>query len=318
MKIGILEQGKRSRNENSLTTIEDIIEYALKADELGFSRFWLTEHHYSFVSHSYSNPDILISIIAGMTENISVGSAGVLVNLYPPLSVISNYKLMNNLFHDRIDLGLANSLTDIPYVNKMCNQETKDVHFSEIFKKNVTEMSALIHNEEKYFRDEGVVIPPFKGVKPNLWYLATSYKSSEFVIKNKLNLCRSIFHNRGQKLHNVNYDKDQLIKFKHDFKERNGFNPKISLSLAFYMSESLSQSRNVVDNMSVTEAGINQSPYVVIPTTPTHFYDLLYDYKDKFGIEEFILYDLGRDNQKKIENLQITSEMFNLKSVVMS
>ena len=63
MKIGILEQGKRSKNENSLTTVEDIIEYALQADELGFSRFWLTEHHYSFVSHSYTNPDILISII---------------------------------------------------------------------------------------------------------------------------------------------------------------------------------------------------------------------------------------------------------------
>ncbi len=318
MKIGVLEQGKRSQNTNSLLTIEDIIEYALEADKLGFSRFWLTEHHYSFITHSYANPDILISIIAGMTENINVGAAGVLVNLYAPFSVVSNYKLMNNLFHNRIDLGLANSLTDIPYVNSANDSRMNDDNFSQFFRKKVTEMSNLIHNEEKYLQEEGVVIPPYKGIKPNLWYLSTSYKSQEFIIKNKLNICRSIFHNRGQILDNLDYDRESLLELKNTFKELNGYFPQVSLSLAFYISESIAESKKMIDAMNASKSPGTQDPYIVIPTTPSHFYDLLHEYREQFGINEFILYDTGKDNSKKLENLEIISEMFNLTNVVVS
>jgi len=317
IKLGVLEQGKRPNNTNSLSTIEDIIEYALKTEEYGYSRFWLTEHHYSFPAHPYTNPDILISIIAGMTDRIKVGAAGVLVNLHSLLSIVSNYKLMNNLFHDRIDLGLANGLTDIDYINKILPIQPKFNNARESFLEMVRELSNLIHREDFYFQQKHVVIPPFKGIKPNLWYLSTSYKNTDFIIDNKLNLCRTIFHNYGQKLDKLDYAKEKLIEFKGRFNEKNGFLPEVSLAVAFYMSGSLQESkREIRDKME--DIALKSKSYVIIPTTPDHFQDLLLEYKEKFGMDEFILYDLADSNQGKIENLQILSEKLKLENLLIS
>ena len=303
----------RSGNLNSLSTIEDIIEYAIKSEEYGFSRFWMTEHHYSFPSHPYTNPDILISIIAGMTERISVGSAGVLVNLHSPLSTLTNYKLMNNLFGNRIDLGLANAITDLDFINDIIYPKNNLENKNKYFFKTVNTICDLVEKEEAYLENEGVVIPPYKGLKPNLWYLSMSYNNGDYVIDKKLNICRSIFHNRGQDLNNLDYDRDNLLEFKEKYYKANGYYPQVALSFGYYMSDSMKKSKQYLFDQNKAIAK-KDSAYIIMPTTPSHFYDLVIEYQQKFGIDEFILYDLGKDNQEKIENLAQISEMFKLQT----
>ncbi|MGB3342805.1 MAG: hypothetical protein WBA61_02735 [Aequorivita sp.] len=165
------------------------------------------------------------------------------------------------------------------------------------------------------FNDNGVFIPPFKGLKSKFWHLATSYKNTEFIIENQLNLCRSMFHNRGQNLENLDYDKNSLMKFKNKYNMVNGYFPEVNLSLAFYMSKSLNESEKYIHKLNKEHTGSNK-PYVVIPTCPNHFYDLIHEYQENFNIDEFILYDLGKDNAEKIQNVQIISELFHLKKTV--
>ncbi|MGB3342806.1 MAG: LLM class flavin-dependent oxidoreductase [Aequorivita sp.] len=151
VKLGLLEQGKTNENINSLKTIEHIIDYAIAAEKKGFSRFWLTEHHYSFPPHPYTNPDILISIIAGMTEKIKIGSAGVLINLHSPLSIVTNYKLLNNLFYDRIDLGLPYSLTDVDYINQLGTMDISGDNKALLYEERTRMIRNLMYNEEDNF-----------------------------------------------------------------------------------------------------------------------------------------------------------------------
>src|SRR5262249_10146774 len=58
-------------------------EVASLADRLGYSRYWMAEHHSSTVAHA--SPEILIPLVAGMTDRIRVGTAGVLLPYRSPL-----------------------------------------------------------------------------------------------------------------------------------------------------------------------------------------------------------------------------------------
>lgn len=79
---------------------------ARTADELGFRRFWVAEHH-NTTSVAATNPPVLIAMLAGATERISVGSGGVMLPNHSPLVVAEQFALLEAAFPGRIDLGLG-------------------------------------------------------------------------------------------------------------------------------------------------------------------------------------------------------------------
>lgn len=79
---------------------------AQAADRLGYSRFWISEHH-SFVGLGSSSPEILIAHIAAATEGIRVGAAGIMLPNHSPLKVAEWFKTLEMLHPGRIDLGLG-------------------------------------------------------------------------------------------------------------------------------------------------------------------------------------------------------------------
>ncbi len=82
------------------------IDLAKHLDGLGFTRYWLAEHH-SLPSVASSAPEILIGQIAAVTSNIRVGSGGVMLTNHAPLMVAERFKMLEGLFPGRIDLGLG-------------------------------------------------------------------------------------------------------------------------------------------------------------------------------------------------------------------
>src|SRR5699024_480456 len=84
----------------------DSLEYARKADELGFYRFWLAEHH-NMPGVASSATSILIGYIAGNTERIRVGSGGVMLPNHAPLIVAEQFGTLESLYPNRIDLGIG-------------------------------------------------------------------------------------------------------------------------------------------------------------------------------------------------------------------
>src|ERR1700724_1773653 len=86
--------------------LRNSIDLAKHADELGYSRYWLAEHH-NLSSVASPSPDIMIGQIAAVTENIRVGSGGVMLPNHAPLVVAERFKMLEALFPGRIDLGLG-------------------------------------------------------------------------------------------------------------------------------------------------------------------------------------------------------------------
>ncbi len=102
----ILELASVSAGSNPAETFKNSLNLAQKAEELGYTRFWLAEHH-NMVSIASSATAVLIGHIAGGTKKIRVGSGGIMLPNHSPLIVAEQFGTLGSLYPNRIDLGLG-------------------------------------------------------------------------------------------------------------------------------------------------------------------------------------------------------------------
>ena len=76
------------------------------ADELGFRRYWLAEHH-NMPAVAATNPPVLVAMVAAVTDRIRVGSGGVMLPNHAPLVVAEQFALLEAAHPGRIDLGIG-------------------------------------------------------------------------------------------------------------------------------------------------------------------------------------------------------------------
>jgi luciferase family oxidoreductase group 1 len=86
--------------------LRNTLDLARFADTLGFTRYWLAEHH-NLANIASSAPDIMIGQVAAITKNMRIGSGGVMLPNHAPLMVMERFKVLEALFPGRIDLGLG-------------------------------------------------------------------------------------------------------------------------------------------------------------------------------------------------------------------
>jgi luciferase family oxidoreductase group 1 len=104
--LSVLDLSPVTTATSGAQALRNSLDLARHADRLGFARYWVAEHH-NMPSIASSAPDIMIGQIAGVTENIRVGSGGVMLPNHAPLVVAERYKVLEGLFPGRIDLGLG-------------------------------------------------------------------------------------------------------------------------------------------------------------------------------------------------------------------
>lgn len=106
ISLSVLDQSPIRRGGTAAQAVRETIELARHCDALGFRRYWIAEHHNSGGLASAS-PEILIGQVAAATQNIRVGSGGVMLSHYSPLKVAEQFRMLEALFPGRIDLGLG-------------------------------------------------------------------------------------------------------------------------------------------------------------------------------------------------------------------
>jgi luciferase family oxidoreductase group 1 len=104
--LSILDLSPVAAGSSGAQSLRNSIELARFADRLGFTRYWVAEHH-NLPSIASSAPDIMIGQIAAATTRMRVGSGGVMLPNHAPLMVAERFKVLEALFPGRIDLGLG-------------------------------------------------------------------------------------------------------------------------------------------------------------------------------------------------------------------
>jgi luciferase family oxidoreductase group 1 len=87
-------------------TFRNSLHLAQQVEKLGYTRFWLSEHH-NMASVASSSPVVLIGYIAGGTTTLRVGSGGIMLPNHAPLVVAEQIGTLASLYPGRIDLGLG-------------------------------------------------------------------------------------------------------------------------------------------------------------------------------------------------------------------
>jgi luciferase family oxidoreductase group 1 len=104
--ISVLDLSPVAAGRSEADAARETVELAVAAERLGYSRFWLAEHHNGGMVAS-SAPEIMIAAIAARTERIRVGSGGMMLPNHTPLHVAEQFKVLEALHPGRIDLGIG-------------------------------------------------------------------------------------------------------------------------------------------------------------------------------------------------------------------
>ncbi len=144
---------------------------ARRAEELGYRRYWVAEHH-GMPGIASSAPAVLIAHLAAATSTIRVGSGGVMLPNHQPLVVAEQFGTLDALHPGRIDLGIGRAPGTDPRTAAALRRGT-DPLGAEDFPRQLAELAA-------YFRGEGpVTAVPAHGQRPALWLLGSSGYSAQ-------------------------------------------------------------------------------------------------------------------------------------------
>ncbi len=106
IRLSVLDQSTVVTGRSPDASIRESLGLAAHCDALGYSRYWLAEHHNS-ASIAGTAPEVLIGAIAATTPRIRVGSAGVMLPHYSSLKVAEQFRVLEAIAPGRIDLGLG-------------------------------------------------------------------------------------------------------------------------------------------------------------------------------------------------------------------
>ncbi|TFB21698.1 LLM class flavin-dependent oxidoreductase [Filobacillus milosensis] len=121
IELSVLDQSPILQGHNERDALAQTIDLAKHVDRLGYKRFWMSEHH-STKSLAGSAPEILVSSVAANTNQIRVGTGGVLLPHYSPYKVAETFRVLEGLYPDRIDLGIGRAPGGMPGVNYALNR----------------------------------------------------------------------------------------------------------------------------------------------------------------------------------------------------
>ena len=106
MKLSILDQAPITKGNKAVDALKNAEELAVLGDELGYHRMWMAEHH-GTTDYASSAPEITAAHLAAKTENIRIGTGGVMMMHYSPLKLAEVFKTLSAFSPGRIDFGVG-------------------------------------------------------------------------------------------------------------------------------------------------------------------------------------------------------------------
>jgi luciferase family oxidoreductase group 1 len=166
MKLSILDQSPVISGLGARRAIEETLALARRADELGYHRYWLAEHH-AIAALADPCPEILLARLGAETRRLRVGTGGVLLPYYSAFRTAETFRMLEALYPGRIDLGIGRA----PGGDARTAQAVGGGRFpdAERFPQQVWELTALLEGKHHPAR-----LQPEVDTVPEVWLLGSS------------------------------------------------------------------------------------------------------------------------------------------------
>ncbi|RFU66520.1 LLM class flavin-dependent oxidoreductase [Bacillus sp. V59.32b] len=176
MKLSILDQSPILSSATAGQALQESLKLAQIGEKLGYTRYWIAEHH-DLSGLACSTPEVMLGYIGANTEKIRIGSGAVLLPHYKPYKVAETFNMLATLFPGRIDLGIGRA----PGGSAEATMALSDNFLEGIRKMPETfkELLHFLHNDfpadHMFSKVSAAPRPP---VAPEPWLLGTSEKSA--------------------------------------------------------------------------------------------------------------------------------------------
>ncbi|MDQ6638453.1 MAG: LLM class flavin-dependent oxidoreductase, partial [Pseudomonadota bacterium] len=191
MKLSVLDQSVSLTGSSEDAAIRDTVSLAEHCDRLGYSRFWLSEHH-GLPTIVGSAPEILMAAIAARTTRIRIGSAGVMLPHYSALKVAEQFRVLEALAPGRIDLGVGRAPGSDMRTARALNPNAASA--AEDFPLQVRELQAWTSTP----RHAGITAHPLGPHAPEIWILGSSDYGAQLAAHFGLPYAFAYFFTDGQ------------------------------------------------------------------------------------------------------------------------
>lgn len=173
VELSVLDQSTAAAGAPEPQAIRDTVELARYCEDLGYRRFWVSEHH-NHPTILGTAPEIVMAAIAQVTSTIRIGSAGVMLPHYAPLKVAEQFRVLEALAPGRIDLGLGRAPGSDGKTAFALNPNANED--AEHFPANVRDLMAWVSGEPLLTGHpfNGLVAKPMGETAPEIWMLGTS------------------------------------------------------------------------------------------------------------------------------------------------
>jgi len=153
--------------------LNNAVDVARHVERLGFTRYWLAEHH-NMDGIASSATSVLIGHIAGKTARIRVGSGGVMLPNHPPLVIAEQFGTLASLYPGRIDLGLGRA-PGADHATMRALRRDRLMGDGEDFPEQVAELEMLLGPRRP---QQTLLAVPGEGTRVPIWLLGSSLFSA--------------------------------------------------------------------------------------------------------------------------------------------
>ncbi|WP_233268906.1 LLM class flavin-dependent oxidoreductase [Mucilaginibacter lacusdianchii] len=334
IRLSVLDQSPIRKGVTAEQAVRETVELAKLTDQLGYTRFWISEHH-NTGGLAGSTPEVLLAYLGSQTQNIRIGSGGIMLPNHSALKVAENFRMLEALFQGRVDLGLGRAPgTDritASVLNPSNNFREQD------FVEQLLDLQNYFHDraEEGPVQTKIRAIPQVQTV-PEMWMLSSSGQSGLFAAHFGTGFSFAHFINpvggaQAVELYRAKFQPSEDLQ-----------NPIVNVALFVFCSEDeekIRQHQAMMDyRFTQLERGGNLNPvsfddiknvtytaaeqerirfnrHRVVTGTPDEIKDKLTRMANTYNVGELIAITIAEDFDDRLESYQLLAQQFNLSGV---
>lgn len=173
--------------------VGDTIKLAREADQLGYAQYWLTEHP------PQPSPQVLLGVLGGVTSQIRVGTAGLLMHFRNPLQTAMDFQLLEAMYPGRVDLGFCGGKAEDLVAEALLlgapDPRTSPVLFTERCLDLVRFARQDFPSDHRF---QAIIAAEQVDGCPEIWGLGASVHTAVLAGENGLAFGYSLFHKSSQ------------------------------------------------------------------------------------------------------------------------
>ncbi|HZP45189.1 MAG TPA: LLM class flavin-dependent oxidoreductase [Candidatus Binataceae bacterium] len=178
MKLSVIDQSPVPAGFTPADALRNTLELARLADRLGYTRYWIAEHH-AIPALASPAPEVLIARVAAETRGIRVGSGGVMLPHYSPYKVAECFRVLHALYPDRIDLGIGRAPGGTPLDSFALWRDRDHYPPPDDFGRQLPELLAFLnHGFPANHPFSQITVTPDMPGTPEVWLLGSSMWSA--------------------------------------------------------------------------------------------------------------------------------------------